>query len=157
VGAANGVAVATLAVDLGAGVFRDGVIAGDGDGTLRQEAVEDEDGQGSGEAPAVPAAAGEEAVEAGGVARDESAQGTEEVGDGTAACGEDGGEEEGAEAEEGRACKGRGEGVEELACGCWQLVMEVAESSSRVLGLAGLSLLEAAALGLGESLLQSAG
>ena len=85
--------------------------------------------------------------------RNERAQGAEEFGDGAAADGE----EEDPKAEEGRACKGRGEGVEQLACRAWQSVLELAELASCLLGLAGLTPPQAAALGLEKSVQLSPG
>src|SRR6266700_2542175 len=96
-------------------------------------------------------------MEAGEVPRGESAEGAEEVRDRATAEGEDGSEEQDDETEEGWPCKGWGQGVEQLACVAWQPVMEVAKLGSCLLGLAGLALLEAAALGAGESLLRSLG
>src|SRR6266576_3486465 len=96
-------------------------------------------------------------MEAGEVPRGESAEGAEEVRDRATAEGEDGGEEQDGETEEGRPCQGRGQGVEQLASVAWQPIMEVTELGSCLLGLAGLALLEAAALGAGEALVRSLG
>ena len=57
VGGADRIPMAALAVDLRAGVLRDGVIADEGERALRHEAVEHEGDQGAGEASAIPAAA----------------------------------------------------------------------------------------------------
>src|SRR5205085_3289846 len=147
---ADRVPMAALAIDLRTGVLRDGVIADEMERALRHQAVEHQGGQGAGEASAIPAAAGQEAVEAGGVPGHQRAQRAEEFGDVAATDGQEGGEEEDPKTEEGRACKGRGEGIEQLTCRAGQSVVEVAELASCLLGLVGLTPLQAAALGFGK-------
>ena len=63
--------------------------------------------------PAGPAALGEDAVVAGGMARGQGTQGAQEVADGALADGQDGGQGQDDEAEEGRSREGTGQGVEE--------------------------------------------
>ena len=66
-GRADRVAVAALAVDAGAGVLGDGVIAGQGDGALGDEPGEDDGEEPACQGPGGPAATREDVVIAGGV------------------------------------------------------------------------------------------
>jgi len=81
--------MASLAKDLPAGVFRDGVITNQADASLGPEVPEDKPCQG-GQRQAGPLGQGEDAVIAGGVALGEPSDRTQQVGDRTSARGEDG-------------------------------------------------------------------
>ena len=108
-GRAHRVAMAALAVDLGAAVLVDGVVAGQADGPVGDPTVEDEPGQDPRQLQGGPAASGEDAVIAGGVSGGQIGGGAEEVGDGAAAGGEDGGDEQDQEALIGGVVEDRGE------------------------------------------------
>ena len=81
VGGADGVAMAPLAVDLGAAMLIDGVIAGQRNGACGDEATQDQIGQAVSHGPQRPAAPREDAVIAGGMAGSETADGAEQIGD----------------------------------------------------------------------------
>ena len=98
-----------LAIDLGAAVLVDGVVADDRDGPVGDPPVEDEPGQDPRQLQGRPAPLGEDAVIAGGVAGGQIRGGAEQVGDGAAAGGEDGGDEQDQEALVGGVVEDRGE------------------------------------------------
>ena len=108
-GRAHRVAVAALAIDLGATVLVDGIVAGQIDRPVGDPTIEDEAGQDAGQGEGGPASFGEDAVEAGGVAFGQSGGGAEEVGDGAAAGGQDGGDEQEEESLVGGMVEDRGE------------------------------------------------
>ena len=98
IGRAHRIAMTALAMDRGAAVLVNGVVADDGDGPVGDPPVEDEPGQGPRQLQGRPAPLGEDAVIAGGVAGGQIGGGAEQVGDGAAAGGEDGGDEQDQEA-----------------------------------------------------------
>jgi hypothetical protein len=138
VGGADGVAMAALAVDVGAGVLGDGVVASQRDGAFGRESGEDRVCEPARQRPEGPAIPGEDAVVAGGVPGCEGAEGPHQVGDGTPAQGQDGGEGEQEESVVGRAREGRFEGVEGGADHFGELLVDPFELTSRRTGLAGL-------------------
>lgn len=149
---ANGIAVAPLAKDTSAGVFTDGVIADELDGTVGDEARDDAACEGVGETPGGPARTREDAVVGGRVTGSEAAKGAEEIGDGASAGGEDGSQGEEDEAEEDGGRESGGERLEETADERWEMVVGLAELEASGSGFAGLAFFETAALGFGETL-----
>ena len=128
--------MAALAEDLVAGVLIDGVVASQEDSAVGHEVVEDPAGQAAGQPPGGPAALGEDAVVAGGVARGQGAEGAQEVADGAAADGQDGGQGQDDEAEEGGSGEGAGQGVEEGASRGGHGLVDALEFAASGAGLA---------------------
>ena len=98
-----------LAIDLGAAVLVDGIVAGQEDGPVGDPMIEDEAGQDARQGEGGPAPFGEDAVKAGGVAFGQAGGGAEEVGDGAAAGRQQSGEEQDEEALVGGMVEDRGE------------------------------------------------
>jgi hypothetical protein len=90
--------MAPLAVDPGAAVLVDGVVAGHVDRAVGDPAIEDRPHEDPRQLGGRPAAARQDAVIAGGIAVGRRAGGAEEVGDGAAAGGGDGRDEQDQEA-----------------------------------------------------------
>ncbi len=135
VGGTDGVAVTPFAVDLGAGVFGDGIVADDLDRALGNKPSQD-----GGDVPACqpasgPPAEGENAVITAGVARGQGAQAAEQVGDGASAHGEDGGQGQHDEALIGRSGQGRGQRLEDGVDRLGELAIEPLELASAQAGL----------------------
>ena len=101
--------MAPLAVDLGAAMLVNGIVAGQADRPVGGPTSEDQAGQEPRQSQGGPAALGQDAVIAGGVARGQLGGGAEEVGNGAAAGGEDGGDEQDQEALVGGVVEDRGE------------------------------------------------
>src|SRR5262249_13851105 len=97
------------AVDLAPGVFRDGIVADQGDGPGGPEAAQQEARQQGGQAQAGEAGLGQDAVEAGGRPLGQVSEGAQQVADGAPAGGQDGGHGEELQAQEGRGVAGGGE------------------------------------------------
>ena len=108
-GRAHRVAVTALAIDLGAAVLVDGIVAGQEDGPIGDPMIEDEAGQDPRQGESGPAPFGEDAVKAGSIAVGQAGGGAEQVGDGAAAGGQDGGEEQDEKALVGGMVEDRGE------------------------------------------------
>ena len=118
-GRAHRVAVAALAVDLGAAVLGDGIVARQGDGPVGDEVVEDEPRQEASQSERGPTAFGEDAVIAGGISGSQPRDGAEQVGDGAASGGQDRGHEQDEEALAGRLQEDGCELVEQRPCEGW--------------------------------------
>jgi hypothetical protein len=114
-GRADGVAVASLAVDRVAAVLVDGVVSGQRDRLVMGKAAEDDARQDTGQRPEGPASPREDAVVTGGMAGGQAADGAQQVGDGAAAVGQHGTGHEDGESLEGRPCEGVGEGPDQRA------------------------------------------
>src|SRR5439155_24166148 len=110
---ANGVAVATFAVDLVAGVLIDGVIGGQISRASRDEASENPASEAAAQSEHRPTAAGEEAMKTGRITRSQQADGAQDVSDGVAANGQDSGDQQEGKAEKSWVAKDRGEGFKE--------------------------------------------
>jgi hypothetical protein len=80
--------MAALAVDPGAAVLVDGIVAGQEDGSVADVMVEDELRQEASQAEGGPTPFREDAVIAGGMSGGQPRDGAEQVGDGTAAGGQ---------------------------------------------------------------------
>jgi hypothetical protein len=144
--------VAAFAVDTVAGVFIDGVISSQGNRTSGNEVSEDPASQAAAQVEKGPAAAGEEAVIAGRVARGQHTDGAQDVGDGVAANGQDGGDQQDGKAEKGRAAEGWREGLE-AGLGLLGQVLIVAEQTEAGLTcLAGLAGPQLTAFALGQAI-----
>ena len=97
-GRAHRVAMAPLAVDLGAAVLVNGVVARQVDGPVGGPMIDDEPGEDPRQLGGRPAAPRQDAMIAGGVAGGQLGGGAEQVGDGAAAGSEDGGDKQDQEA-----------------------------------------------------------
>jgi len=141
--------MSAFAINVLAAMFVHRVVAGQDDGSIRQQVFENPASQELGQPPTRPASLREEAAVAGGIAGNERSQGAQEVGDGVASDGQDGGTEQEREAQ-GR---GFGEGVRESVAQrvdrSGQLVVGLAELSADGSVLASLLLPALASLGFG--------
>ena len=144
--------MATLAVDLVAGMLGDGVVGGEENGAITDEVIEDPTGQGATEGTKGPASGGEDAVVGGGVARGEGAEGAQEVGDGGGADGEDGGDSQKRETEESGLGERGGEEGEEGAEGVGEQADVGVEMTADTRRLGVTATAEFAAFALGQLL-----
>src|SRR5262249_9153195 len=151
-GGADRVAMPPLAVDPGATVLGDGVVAGQDDGPVGGEAIEDGGDVpprrlpggpaagrpgGRGAARACVGAGGAVAAVAAGVPGGKAAGGAERVGDGAAADGEEGGQGQQGQSMIGGSGEGRGQRLEGGADRRGEPVMVVGDPTTRGAGLAG--------------------
>ena len=104
--------MAGFAVDLGAAMLVDGIVAGQEDRAVGPIMIEDELRQEPGQLEGGPGSFREDAVIAGGISRSQARDGAEEVGDGAPAGGQDGGHEQDQEALVGGLEEDGGELVE---------------------------------------------
>ena len=140
VGGADRVAMTALAIDLGTGMLRDGIITRQFDDILGRESSEDHLGESPRQMPAAPRTAREDAVITGGVPGGQGAQAAEQVADGMSAKGQDRGDGQEGETTVGRTCEGRSKGVEEGPHLLGQLLMVPVETASSLASLSGLLL-----------------
>lgn len=85
---ADGIAVACLAVDLLALMTIDGIIADEGDGSVRDKACDDEACQQAGQPKTGPRGGGEESLIGGLVSLGQGSECAEKIGDGSSSAGE---------------------------------------------------------------------
>src|SRR5271157_4305605 len=117
------VAMATLAVDVLAGVFLDGVVASQFDGAVGYKPGEHLLGKTTCQRPRGPAVAGEDAVITAGVSRSQRAQTAEQVGDGASPQSQDRGEGKEDESVMGRVRESWFDGVKDSTDLFGQLVV----------------------------------
>src|ERR1700726_523218 len=135
-GGADGVAVTTLAEDLGAGVLVHGVIASEKDRTCRHKVIEEPASDVVSQAPQGPAAFTEDAVVAGAMARSQRAEGGKQVANGTAAKSKNTGQSEDEKAQESGVSESSGEGVEEGTSRVGQIAVKALKFPAGGAGLA---------------------
>ena len=123
VGRAHRIAMAALAVDLGAAMLVDGIVAGQEDGAVGDVMVEDELRQEACQRQRGPASFREDAVIAGGISRSQAGHGAEEVGDGASSGGQDRRDEQDEEALVGGLEEDGGERVEHRPCEGWYKIL----------------------------------
>ena len=132
------VAMATLAVNVLAGVLLDGVVASQFDGALGYKPGEDLLGKTTCQRPRGPAVAGEDAVITAGVSRSQRAQTAEQVGDGVSPQSQDRGEGKEDESVMGRMRESWFDGVKDSTDLFGQLVVNPIDLPPRRTSFSGL-------------------
>ena len=129
----------------------DGVIGGQVNRAGGDEVSEDPAGEAAAQAEEGPAAAGEEAVITGRVARGQQADGAQDVGDGVAADGQEGGDQQDGQAEKSWAAEDRGEGLKEGVSLMGEVGVVALQAQARLAGLARLADPHCVAFALGQT------